>query len=72
MKKTGKKIIDFVSTLVISIFFLVLAGSMASGTLGLPTWLGVIPSIVPMIVGWVFIVFVLLNLFTSIWNLFTK
>ncbi len=72
MEKGIKKAWDFGTTLIVSVFFLVLAGSMTTGTLGLPTWLGAIPEIVPVIVGWIFIVLVGLNLIMSIWNLFTK
>ena len=72
VKKALRKAWDFGTTLVITVLFLVIAGSLASGTLGLPTWLGFVPAWIPVVVGWILVVSVLLNLVMSIWNLFTK
>ena len=74
VKKSVKKMWDFISTLIVSVFLLVLAVSVATGALNLQAigWLSWIPLIVSKIVGWVFIIAVLVNVATSIWNLFTK
>lgn len=71
-KKAIKKAWNFGTTLVVTIFFLVLASAMASGALVFQGWLSFIPSWVAIVVGWIFIVLILLNLAMSIWNFFTK
>lgn len=73
MKKNVKKWWDFGTTLVVSLFFLILAISMTTGTMPLPSWMPAAQSaIAAKVIGWIFIVSIAANIVTSVINLFTK
>lgn len=72
VKKGTKRTLDFITTLIVSIFFLVLASGMAAGAIAFQGFLAFIPPLAVVIIGWIFIVLIIINVITSFINLFTK
>lgn len=73
VKKKVKQMWDYLTTVLVSIFLLIIAVAMASGGFSVTgvAWLAWMQPAVA-VVGWIFIVLSIANIATSTWNLFMK
>lgn len=68
MNKKTKKLWNLWTSIATAFLFLILGGSIASGTLSLPTWLGWIPGGFAVVIGWFFIIISIIDIVFSLWD----